>query len=104
MNKLEFGEVIFGGNLKANLKVEANMNRTIIREKYKRSKAQSGMLSMQLEQRDLEQDVGPQPLRKHVPKKPKQPLNTVFTKVPPVQLQRFQYRRMEHIPSVQEIL
>ena len=39
MNKLEFGEVIFGGNLKANLKVEANMNRTIIREKYKRSKA-----------------------------------------------------------------
>ena len=43
MNKLEFGEVIFGGNLKKNLKIEANMNSTIIKEKFKQTQASSGM-------------------------------------------------------------
>ena len=34
MNKMEFGETIFGGNLKKNLKIEANLNRTVVREKF----------------------------------------------------------------------
>ena len=49
MNKLEFGEVIFGGNLKKNLKIEANMNNTIIKEKFKQTQA-SGKHRINIEQ------------------------------------------------------
>ena len=33
MNRLDFGEIVFGGNLKKNLKIEANMNKTVTMEK-----------------------------------------------------------------------
>lgn len=36
MNRMDFGEVVFGGNPKKNLKNEANMNRTVSLEKEKR--------------------------------------------------------------------
>ena len=35
MNRLDFGELVFGGNPKLNLKKEANMNRSVVREKLK---------------------------------------------------------------------
>ena len=38
MNRLEFGEVVFGGNLESNLKIESNMNKTITLEKAKNKK------------------------------------------------------------------
>ena len=33
MNRLDFGEIVFGGSLKKNLKIEANMNKTVTMEK-----------------------------------------------------------------------
>ena len=83
MNKLEFGEVVFGGNLKKNLKIEANMNSTIIRERFKHTQA-SGLLGMPIEQLSPQEDIAPLPLKKML-KKPTMPLHTVFTKVPPMQ-------------------
>lgn len=38
MNRLEFGEVVFGGNLESNLQIESNMNKTITLEKAKNKK------------------------------------------------------------------
>ena len=35
MNRLDFGEVVFGGNLSKNLKIEATMNKTVSQEKRK---------------------------------------------------------------------
>ena len=83
MNKLGFGEVVFGGNLKKNLEIEANMNNTIIRERFKQTQA-SGLLGLPIEQLSPKEDITPVPLKK-VLKKPTLPLHTVFTKVPPVQ-------------------
>ena len=83
MNKLEFGEIVFGGNLKKNLRIEANMNNTIIRERFKQTQA-SGLLGRPIESLSPQDDIAPVPLKK-VLKQPTQPLHTVFTKVPPVQ-------------------
>jgi len=35
MNKLDFGEIVFGGNMKMNLKTEANISVNVNKEKRK---------------------------------------------------------------------
>ena len=37
MNRLDFDELVIGGNLKKNLKIESNFNQTLKREKIKYS-------------------------------------------------------------------
>lgn len=80
MNKLDFNEVVFGGNIKRNLKLEANMNSTVVREKLKQTI--SGLATKK--STVLKEVEAPIMLHKHQPKKPpQQPLHTVFTKIPP---------------------
>ena len=86
MNRVDFGELIFGGNPKKNLKVESKLNQSILRSK-KLAANRGSNFSFFGPQGGLHEDMRdnlPIPLRKHLPKRADdQTLTTVFAKIPP---------------------
>ena len=94
MNKLEFGEVVFGGNLAKNLKIEANMNKKIEKERIKeKTQASYRFINSLIHPSSITMKTSPtatltskkdppQYLKKHNTKKMTAPLNNVFTKIP----------------------
>ena len=78
MNKLNFGDIIFGGNVQQNLDKEATMNR-IINRQIRTKKINKDLFGTT----GGNQEVIPTPLRKHMVKKSNQPLTQIFTKVEP---------------------
>ena len=93
MNKLEFGEVVVGGNLENNLKIEANMNKKIEKAKNKERTQASYRFINSLIDPSSTSITSPsatmkkeptQYLKKHNTKKMSQPLNNVFTKIPSI--------------------
>ena len=93
MNKLEFGEVVVGGNLENNLKIEANMNKKIEKAKNKeRTQASYRFINSLIDPSSTSitspsatmKKESPQYLKKHNTKKMSQPLNNVFTKIPSI--------------------
>ena len=78
MNKLNFGDIIFGGNVQQNIDKEATMNR-IINRQLRTKKINKDLFGTT----GGNQEVIPTPLRKHMVKKSNQPLTQIFTKVQP---------------------
>ena len=88
MDRVDFGEMVFGGNIKKNLKQEANLNQSIMRtKKLATSRQQGSSFSFFGPNATMPEDLRdnlPIPLRKHLPqKRDDQMLTTVFAKLPP---------------------
>ena len=79
MNKLNFGDIVFGGNLQQNIEKEATMTK-IINRQLRTKKINKDLFGTT---NSPPPEVIPTPLRKHLVKKPEQPLTQIFTKVEP---------------------
>ena len=86
---MDFGELVFGGNLKKNLKKEAKLNSTVAKTKNRHSSIDSGSISgfssfFGSPRSNVDHEETPMVLRKHVTKKADdEALITTFAKLPP---------------------